>query len=170
MRWGRRVREVRDMWSSWKVVNRKDAAALARYDHFEAKCAHFVERKRAVVRVGAAAGYSGPRRKRHEDTHRWRGLNDRLLYCDEKVARGEPGRRGLRWSDNHVFFYQLLADRKDPEHRALPVATDHIDGSVFVLGHRKQSLGYGWAYRPVDAVAWKDKDSWIGGVKHSCER
>ncbi len=36
-------------------VNRKEAAVLARYDHFVAKCAHFVERKRAVVRIGAAA-------------------------------------------------------------------------------------------------------------------
>ena len=32
------------------------------------------------------------------------------------------------------------------------------------------SLGYGRAYGPEDAVAWTDKDTWIGGVKHSCER
>ena len=52
MRYGRRVREVRD---KTYPINRKEAAVLARYDHFVAKCAHFVERKRAVVRIGAAA-------------------------------------------------------------------------------------------------------------------
>ena len=49
--WDRRAAdEVRD---SSSPVNRPDAAVLARYDHVVAKCAHFVERNRAVVREGA---------------------------------------------------------------------------------------------------------------------
>jgi hypothetical protein len=162
----RRVHEVRD---NSAAGDRKEAAVLARYDHFIAKCAHFVERNRGVVREGAAAVYSGPVRKRQEDTERWRGLKDLLVVCDEKVARGEPGRRGLRWSDSHVFFHQPTAWNR-PEQRAIPQAIDHLDVSVFVFAHEKLSLGYGRAYGPKDAVAWTDKDSWIGGVKHSCER
>jgi hypothetical protein len=52
MRYGRRVRDVRD---NSIMVNLPDAAVLARYDHVEAKCVHFIERNRAVVRQGAAA-------------------------------------------------------------------------------------------------------------------
>ena len=61
--------------------------------------------------------------------------------------------------------------RKRPEQRAIPLAINQTDFVVFELGHvqeilrrRRPSL---WAG---DAVAWKDKGSWIGGVKHSCER
>ena len=84
MPWDRRVHEVRDIWwhclrRNTKSINRKDAAVLARYDHSVVKCAHFVERNRAVVRVGAAAVYSGPSRKQREGTaNRWPGLKDRL--------------------------------------------------------------------------------------------
>ena len=60
-RWihGRRARHERDISSP---INRPDGAVLARYDHFEAKCAHFVERKRAVVREGAPDLRKGRRR------------------------------------------------------------------------------------------------------------
>ena len=106
-----------------------------------------------------------------EDTARWRGPNDLLLrsYCDEKVARGEPGRRGLRWSESHVFFHQPTG-RKHPEERAIPVAVDLSTMSVFVLAHVKVIRVNSRAYGPGDALAWHDKDTWIGGVKHSCER
>jgi hypothetical protein len=86
------------MWSSYKVVDLKDVARGARYDHVVSKCTHFVERNRAVVPVGARE-----RRKQREGTG-WRGPNDELAECDEDVARGEPGRRGLRWRYSNVFF------------------------------------------------------------------
>ena len=84
--------------SSWKLVNLKNEAVLARYDHVEAKCAHMVERNRGVVRERA----SETNHKRRDDTSR--ELIDVISLCDENVARGEPGRRGLNWSDSHVFF------------------------------------------------------------------
>jgi hypothetical protein len=43
-------RDERDMWSSWKVINLKDVALLARYDHVKTKCANMVERNPVVVR------------------------------------------------------------------------------------------------------------------------
>ena len=58
MPWDRRVRDVRDIVDCLRRnqnVNLTDAAVLAGYDHFVVKCAHFVERNRAVVRIGAAA-------------------------------------------------------------------------------------------------------------------
>jgi hypothetical protein len=43
-------RDGRDMWSSWKVINLKDVALVARYDHVKAKIASMVERNPVVVR------------------------------------------------------------------------------------------------------------------------
>src|SRR5436190_12367566 len=105
------------MWSSWKVVDLKDVAPGARYDHVVSKCAHFVERNPGVVRFGAR-----DRCKEREGTGR-RGLNDVRAQCDEDVARGEPGRRGLRWRYSNVFFppWGRLV------HRGNPPAVERID-------------------------------------------
>ena len=106
------------MWSSWKVVNHKDGAVLARYDHFVAKCAHFVERNRAVVREGAPDV-----RKVRDDTSR--ELIDGKAFCDEKVGRVEPGVRGLYWSELQVFFNAgVIPSRNLPHHRRNPHAVD----------------------------------------------
>ena len=113
-----RARDEVDMWSPWKVVNRKDGAVLARYDHFVAKCAHFVERNRAVVREGAP-----DLRKGRDDTSR--ELIDVKAFCDEKVGRVEPGVRGLYWSELQVFFNAgVIPSRNLPHHRRNPVAVD----------------------------------------------
>src|SRR3954453_18835304 len=82
---------------NWVFCNRPDGAVLARCDHFVTKCAHMVERKRTVGRDGEPE-----RRKRRDDTSR--ELKDVSALCDENVARGAPGRRGLSWSDSQVFF------------------------------------------------------------------
>ena len=109
------------------------------------KCAHMVERNRGVVREGA----SETSHKRREDTSR--ELKDVIFLCDENVARGEPGRRGLSWSDSHVFFD---ADRRrtgsrDRRHqRDIPVAVDPIEILVAEFGHEHSVRNSGHAYGP----------------------
>ena len=82
-----------------------------------------------VIALWSEEGHpDAAQRKQREGTCWMRGLKDVLAFCDENVARGEPGRRGLRWSDSHVFFHHgRNGGRKRPEQRAIPVAVDRID-------------------------------------------
>ena len=141
-------------------VNPKDVALLARYDHVEAICAKMVERNPVVVRRKA------PRERRKQRDGTFMDLEDHSALCDENVARGEPGRRGLRWSDSHVFFPAGTKPRKRREQRDSPVAGDRIDVLGAVFAHEQFSLRSGHARGKGDI----GKESWIGGVKHSCER
>jgi hypothetical protein len=81
-------------------VNPKDGVVVARYDHVKAKCAKMVERNPVVIRCGATK--CREIRKLRDDT--FMDFKDQRALCDENVARGEPGGRGLRWSYSHVFF------------------------------------------------------------------
>ena len=131
-------------------VNLKDGAVLARYDHVVPKCAHMVERNRGVVRDGAPE----TNHKRREDTSR--ELKDVIALCDENVARGEPGRRGLNWSDSHVFFDAGTSRRRTgivATNVDIPVAVDHIEILVAVLGHEHSIRDSGHAVRALGAVA-----------------
>jgi len=118
----------RDLRDSSIPVNLKDVALIARYDQVEAKCAKMVERNPVVVPCEASLD----RRKQREGTG-WRGLIDQSALCDENVARREPGIRGLRWSNSHVFFSARTKPRDGQEQRGVPVAVDRIDliGAVF---------------------------------------
>src|SRR5205823_14199146 len=93
-------------------------------------------------------------------------LEDQSALCNEKVAPGEHGRRGLRWSDSHVFFPAGTKPRYRREQRDSPVAGDRIDVVGAVFAHEQFSLRSGHARGKGDI----GKESWIGGVKHSCER
>ena len=151
----------RDLRFSSIPVNPKDVALLARYDHVEAKCAKMVERNPVVVRCEAPR----ERRKQRDGTYTI-DLEDQSAFCGENVARGEPGRRGLRWSDSHVFFPAGTKPRKRREQRDIPVAVDLIDVLGAEFAHEQDP-----AQRP---RPWegdtRGKGNWIGGVKHSCER
>jgi hypothetical protein len=151
------------MWSSWKVVNLKDVALLARYDHVVAKCAHMVERNPVVVRCEAP-----PDRRKQRDGTCTIDLIDESAFCGENVARGEPGIRGLRWSNSQVFFPAGTKPRKRREQRGKPVAVDLIDLLGAVFGHEQKIRRSGGHARGKGDS--EDKGSWIGGVKHSCER
>jgi erythromycin esterase-like protein len=153
-----RARDGRDNSSP---VNPPDAASdLTRYDHVETKCAKMVERNPVVV-VRAARD----RRKQREGTG-WRGLIDQRALCDEKVARGEPGRRGLRWSHSHVLFAAGTKPRDGQEQRDIALAIDRIDVIIAVFAHEQKIRRSGHARGKRD----RDKGNWMGGVKNSCER
>jgi hypothetical protein len=92
----------RDVRGSSIPVNPKDVALLARYDHVEAKCAKMVERNPVVVRCEAPP----ERRKQRDGMCISVDLKDQSAFCDENVAPVELGRRGLRWSESHVFSMQ----------------------------------------------------------------
>jgi hypothetical protein len=158
-------RDVRDMWSTWKVVNLKDVALLARYDHVKAKCAKVVERNPVVVRCDAPPD----RRKQRDGTSR--DLEDVSAFCGENVARGEPGRRGLRWSYSQVFFSTGTKPRKLREQRDSPIAGDPIDVLAAKFAHEQISRPSSHARGKGDLIG---KQHWMGGgelgVKHSCER
>ena len=56
--------------------------------------------------------------------------------CDEKVARGEPGLRGLRWSDSHVFFHAGTESHGIvPNIETFPMQSTVSMSSVAVFGH-----------------------------------
>ena len=75
-----------------------------------------------VIELWSEAGHPS-RRKRRDDTSR--ELIDVIVLCDENVARGEPGRRGLNWSDSHVFFHAGTDGTRDRRHhRDIPIAVD----------------------------------------------
>ncbi len=150
----------RDGRDSSSPVNLKDVALLARYDHVEAKCAKMVERNPVVVRCDA------PRDRRKQRDSTVMDLEDRSAFCDENVARGEPSRRGLRWSYSQVFFPAGTKPRNRREQRDSPVAGDPIDVLGAVFAHEQISLRSGHARGKGD----RGKESWIGCVKHSCER
>ena len=105
------------------------------------------------------------RRKRRDDTSR--ELKDVSALCDENVARGEPGRRGLNWSDSQVFFHGGTNGTRDRRHRRdIPLAVDSTEILAELLGREHHSRDSGHAVGPFES----GKGSWIGGVKHSCER
>ena len=138
-----------------------------------------VERKRGVVRAGAP-----DRRKRRDDTSR--ELKDVSALCDEKVARREPGRRGLNWSDSHVSFHGATGTRDRRHRRDIPVAVDQTEILAALLGREHRTRDSGHAVGPFKhgEGSWMGRRrigrsyglgdggtlTWIGGVKHSCER
>ena len=151
----------RDLRFSTIPVNPKDVALLARYDHVKAKCANMVERNPVVVRCETPP----ERRKQRDGT--LMDLEDQRAFCGENVARGEPGRRGLRWSDSHVFFPAGTKARELREQRGIPVAVDLIDVLGAVFAHEQNIRPSGHAGGKGDTRA---KGKWIGGVKNACER
>src|SRR6478752_2700729 len=157
-----RARDEVDMWSSWKVVNRPDGAVFARYDHLVPKCAHLVEGKRAVVREGAP-----DLRKERDGTQQKIVLIDVLAFCDVNVARGEPGRDGLSWSDSQVFFNALLIPKRNlSHHRPNPQAVERSEILVAPLGRVQIRWGSG---HTCGFEVW-GKEKWSSGVNRSCER
>ena len=129
------------------IVKTKPAAA--RYDHFEAKCAYMVERDRSVV-VGVAWEEASDLRKERDGAFRNAVLKDVLAFCDENVARCEPGVRGLRWSDSHVFFHaRTIPKRNHPQHGLIPHAVDHSEilaapwGRVHIKRRNGHTRGFG---------------------------
>ena len=120
-------------------VNLPDRAVLAHYDHPATKCALFVERNRAVVREGAP-----DLRKERDGTQQKIVPIDVLAFCDENVARCEPGRDGLPWSDSQVFFNALLIPKRDlPHHRGIPQAVERNEIVVAPFGRVKIRWGSG---------------------------
>ncbi len=93
-----------------------------------------------------------------------------------RVTKRSPGvNGGTAFADSAgamvMYFSTNPCAHNRREERAHPQAIDHLDLSVFVLAHVKLtmrenrgSLEHGRAYGPGDAVAWHDKDTWIGGV------
>src|SRR4029077_14842884 len=99
-------------------------------------------------------------RKLREVTVRWRGPIDLFQSCDEKVARGEQGRRRHRWSDSHVFFYVRVGPRrKGSELRDTPRTIDRKDDSELETAHEQMVRVSGHAYWLEDTG---DKGTWIG--------
>jgi hypothetical protein len=94
-------KNARDLRDNSIPVNPKDVAFPARYDHVVAKCAKMVERNPVVVRCEAP-----PERRKQRGGMWWIIIDpeDQSAFYGENVARGEPGRRGRRWSNSHVFF------------------------------------------------------------------
>ena len=92
-----------------------------------------VERNPVVVRCGAARPGSAKSVTAPDET-----LKIKAAFCDENVARGEPGRRGLRWSDSQVFFAAGTKPRKRREHRGSPVAVDRKESSVQNASHEQK--------------------------------
>jgi hypothetical protein len=146
-------------------VNPIDAALLARYDHVVPKYARSSMVERNPVVVDCVAPHE--RRKQRDDTVM--DLVDVRAFCDENVARGERGNgiRGLRWSNSHVFFQAGTIPRQRREQRGIPVAVDLIDVLGAEFAHEQKIRRSGHARGKGDTTA---EGSWIGGVKHSCER
>ncbi len=146
-------------------VNSKDVALLARYDHVVSKCAKMVERNPVVVRCEAPPD----RRKQRDGMCITVDLEDGSAFCDENVARVEPGIRGHRWSYSQVFFPAGTKPRSLREQRDIPVAVDLIDVLGAKFGHEKKIRRSGHARGKGDTSG---KGNWMGllGVKHSCER
>ena len=88
-------------------------------------------------------------------------LKDQSAFCDENVARGEPGRRGHRWSDSHVFFPAGTKPRNRREQRDIPVAVDLIDVLGAVFGHEQKIRRSGHARGKGDTTG---KGTWMGSV------
>jgi hypothetical protein len=160
------VREGKDRETTGPV-NPVDAALLARYDHVVTKYARssMVERNPVVVDCGAPP----ERRKQRDDAVM--DLVDVRAFCGENVARGERGNgiRGLRWSNSQVFFQAGTIPRQRREQRGIPVAVDPIDILGAEFAHEQKIRRSGHA-RGKGGRPWNGKGSWIGGVKHSCER
>jgi len=154
---GARARDGRD---SSSPVKPKHAAFPARDDHVIAICAKMVERNPVVVVRATREG-----RKQREGT-RWRGLIDQSALCDENVAWGESGRRGLRWSYSHVLFPAGAKPRDGQEQGDIPLAVERIDLIGAVFAHEQKIRRSGHARRKRD----RGKGHWIRGVKHSCKR
>ena len=101
-----------------------------------------------------------------------RELIDDIAFCDENVARSEPGIRRLSWSDSHVYFFAGVR-RRETRHRCattekVPSQSIVIDDSWCAeLGRENSSV---WIAATPTGPWDKGKDTWIGGVKHSCER
>jgi len=122
----KQARDVRGISTS---VNPKDVALLTRYDQVKAIRAKMVERNSVVVRCKA----SRERCKRRGGTIM--DLEDQSALCDENVARREPGCRGLKWSESHVFFPAGTKARNGREQRSISVAVNPIDVIGAVWGH-----------------------------------
>ena len=150
---------VHDEGGNAVPINLPDGAVLTRHDHVVAKCAHMIKRNAGVV---LCAGWH--QRKRRDGTPC--DLIDPRALCDENVARGEPGNRGLGWSDSDVLFFAVANPRKRRQQRDVALAVDRIDIVAAVFGHDQIGPRSGHAYRRVDS----GKGSWIGGVKNSCQR
>jgi hypothetical protein len=102
----------------------------------------------------------------------WRDLEDLRAFCDENVARHEPGRRGHRWSDSYVFFPAGTKPRQRRKHRGIPVAVDRSDVLGAEFGHEQKIRRSGHARGKGDLTAKGNRMGWrrILGVKQSCER
>jgi hypothetical protein len=152
---------ARDFRGSSIPVNPKDTALPARDDHVKAIGAKMVERNPVMVRCEA----SRERCKQRDGT--FMDLENQSAFYGENVARGEPGRRGLRWSYSHVFFTAGTKPRELREQRGIPVAVDLVDVLGAEFAHEQKIRRGGHARGKGDTTA---KGHWIGGVKHSCER
>jgi hypothetical protein len=121
-------KQARDGRDRSSPVNPKNVALVARDDHVKAICAKMVERNPVVVRCEA------PRERcKQRDVTYTIDPEDQSAFCGENVARGEPSRRGLRWSYSHVFFPAGTEPREHREQRGIPVTVDLVDvlGAVF---------------------------------------
>jgi len=150
---------ARDEGGNSGSVNLPDVAALTRHNHVVAKCAHMVEGDPGMV-VPAVWHL----RKHRHDTPR--DLIDSPALCNENVARGEPGIRGLGGSDSDVFFSAVTDAGKGRQQRDVTLAVDRIDIVAAVFGHDQIGGRSGHAYGRVDS----GKGSWVGGVKDYCQR
>ena len=138
-------KQARDMGDISTSVNPKDVALLARDDHVKAIRAKMVEGDPVVVRCEATR----KRRKHRGNTSI--DLVDQSALCDENVARGEPGRGGLKWSESHVFFPAGTEPRNIREERDIPVAVNQVDLIGAVWGHEQLIRRSGharWKPRP----------------------
>src|SRR5205823_1663739 len=72
-------------------------------------------------------------------------FKDGSAFGGEKVARGEPGGRGLRWSESHVFFPAGTKPRKRREERGTPAAVERYDVFIAVWGNEQKILRHGYA-------------------------
>src|SRR4029077_3491433 len=147
-----------DLRGSASPVNPKDAALPARYNHVKAICAKMVESNPVVVRCEATR----ERRKQRDATIM--DLEDQSAFYGENIARGEPGRRGLRWSYSHVFFPAGTKPRELCEQRGIAVAVDLIDVLGAVFAHEQKIRRSRDARGKGDTKA---KGSWSGGVNNS---
>jgi len=143
--WATGRKQARDVRDISTAVNPKDVALLARYDHVKAIGAKMVEGNPVVVRCEA------PREPRKQRGVTIMDLKDQSALYDESVARVEPGRRGLKWSESDVFFPAGTEPRNVCEQRGISVAVNQVDLIGAVWGHEQLILRSGharWKPRP----------------------
>ena len=109
----------------------------------------------------------GTRERRKQRDGTFMDLEDQSAFCDENVARGEPGRRGLRWSIAMYFSRQEPNPGIVANTVAFPLQSIL---SMFSEQYSVTSKDPAQRPRPWERGLDRGKGNWIGGVKHSCER